>query len=181
MKTADELKELKAHGLGIAYMGLESGDDVTLKQIKKGATAEKMIKMGRKIREAGIKLSITVLLGLAGRRRSMIHAQETGKVLSAIDPEYIGALSLMLVPGTPLYETYEAGDFQLLGPDEMLRELRSMIEHTCLSKGLFHANHASNYLPIKARMPKDKEKTLLQIDQALSGKIALKPEWMRAL
>jgi radical SAM superfamily enzyme YgiQ (UPF0313 family) len=181
MKTVDELKELKAHGLGIAYMGLESGDDVTLKQIKKGATVEKMVKMGRKIREAGIKLSITVLLGLAGKDRSMIHARETGKVLSAIDPEYVGALSLMLVPGTPLYEAYEAGIFQLLEPDEMLRELRHMIEHTHLSKGLFHANHASNYLPIKARMPKDKEKTLFQIDQALSGKIALKPEWMRAL
>jgi radical SAM superfamily enzyme YgiQ (UPF0313 family) len=181
MKTADELKALKAHGLGIAYMGLESGDDVTLKQIRKGATVEKMIKMGRKIRETGIKLSITVLLGLAGRDRSMIHAQETGRVLSAIDPEYVGALSLMLVPGTPLFETYEAGNFKLLEPDEMLRELRCMIEHTHLSKGLFHANHASNYLPIKARMPKDKEKTLFQIDAALSGKIALKPEWMRAL
>jgi radical SAM superfamily enzyme YgiQ (UPF0313 family) len=181
MKTPEELKELKAHGLGIAYMGLESGDDVTLKQIKKGATAEKMIKMGRKIRETGIKLSITVLLGLAGRDRSMVHAQETGRVLSAIDPEYIGALSLMLVPGTPLYEAYESGSFELLEPDEMLMELRCMIEHTHVSKGLFHANHASNYLPIKARMPKDKERTLLQIDQALSGKIALKPEWMRAL
>ena len=181
MKTSDELEELKAHGLGIAYMGLESGDDVTLRQIKKGATAEKMIDMGRKIREAGIKLSITVLLGLAGRDRSMIHAEETGKVLSAIDPEYVGALSLMLVPGTPLYEDYENGRFQLLEPDEMLTELRCMIAHTHLSRGLFHANHASNYLPIKARMPKDKERTLLQIDQALSGKIALKPEWLRAL
>lgn len=181
MKTVDELRELKAHGLGIAYMGLESGDDVTLKQIIKGASAEKMIQMGRKIRSAGIKLSITVLLGLAGRDRSMIHAEETGKVLSAIDPEYVGALSLMLVPGTPLCRSYETGDFQLLEPDEMLEELRCMIEHTHLSKGLFHANHASNYLPIKARMPKDKQNTLLQIDQALSGKIALKPEWMRAL
>jgi radical SAM superfamily enzyme YgiQ (UPF0313 family) len=181
MKTVDELRELKAHGLGIAYMGLESGDDVTSKQIIKGATAEKMIQMGQKIRSAGIKLSITVLLGLAGRDRSMIHAEETGRVLSAIDPEYVGALSLMLVPGTPLCRSYEAGDFQLLEPDEMLAELRCMIEHTHLSKGLFHANHASNYLPIKARMPKDKQNTLLQIDQALSGKIALKPEWMRAL
>jgi hypothetical protein len=63
----------------------------------------------------------------------------------------------------------------------MLMELRCMIQHTHLSRGLFHANHASNYLPIKARMPKDKERTLLQIDQALAGKIALKPEWLRAL
>ena len=181
MKTAQELAELHQHGLGIAYMGLESGDDHTLKAVRKGATAEKMIAMGKKIRQAGIKLSITVLLGLAGRERSMIHAQETGNVLSAIDPEYVGALSLMLIPGTPLCNDHEKGLFPLLEPDEMLKELRQMLLHTHLSRGLFHANHASNYLPIKARMPKDKEQTLRQIDQALAGSIALKPEWMRAL
>jgi radical SAM superfamily enzyme YgiQ (UPF0313 family) len=181
MKTPEELTELHQHGLSIAYMGLETGDDVTLKAVRKGATAEKMIAMGKKIREAGIKLSITVLLGLAGRERSMIHAQETGKVLSAIDPEYVGALSLMLIPGTPLSNDHEKGIFPLLKPDEMLKELRHMIAHTHLSRGLFHANHASNYLPIKARMPRDKERTIQQIDQALAGSIALKPEWMRAL
>ena len=181
MKTSEELAELHGHGLSIAYMGLESGDDLTLKAVRKGATAEKMIAMGKKIRKVGIKLSITVLLGLAGRERSMIHAQETGNVLSAIDPEYVGALSLMLIPGTPLSDDHEKGMFPLLEPDEMLRELRHMITHTHLSRGLFHANHASNYLPIKARMPKDKERTIQQIDQALAGSIALKPEWMRAL
>jgi len=181
MKTAEELAELKQLGLRIAYMGLESGDDATLKAVKKGATAEKMIAMGQKIRQAGIKLSITVLLGLAGRERSMIHARETGRVLSAIDPEYVGALSLMLVPGTALCQDYENGTFPLLEPDEMLQELREMIAHTDLSRGLFHANHASNYLPIKARMPKDKQRTIDQIDAALAGNVALKPEWMRAL
>ncbi len=181
MKTPEELAKLHQHGLSIAYMGLETGDDVTLKAVRKGATAEKMIAMGKKIREAGIKLSITVLLGLAGRERSMIHAQETGKVLSAIDPEYVGALSLMLIPGTPLSNDHEKEIFPLLKPDEMLKELRHMIAHTHLSRGLFHANHASNYLPIKARMPRDKERTIQQIDQALAGSIALKPEWMRAL
>ena len=181
MKTSEELAELHEHGLSIAYMGLETGDDVTLKAVRKGATAEKMIAMGKKIRKAGIKLSITVLLGLAGRERSMIHARETGRVLSAIDPEYVGALSLMLIPGTPLCNDHEEGSFPLLEPDEMLKELRQMISHTHLSRGLFHANHASNYLPIKARMPKDKERTIQQIDQALAGSIALKPEWMRAL
>jgi len=181
MKSVEELVALRRLGLGIAYMGLETGDDATLKAVKKGASAEKMIAMGKKIRNAGIKLSITVLLGLAGRERSMIHARETGRVLSAIDPEYVGALSLMLVPGTPLCDDHEAGKFPLLEPDEMLKELRHMISHTHLSKGLFHANHASNYLPIKARMPKDKERTLQMIDQALAGNIALKPEWLRAL
>ena len=181
MKTIDELKALKSHGLGIAYMGLETGDDTTLKKINKGASSETMIALGRKARDAGIKLSVTVLLGIAGRERSRIHAEETGRVLSAIDPEYVGALSLMLIPGTPLYEEYVSGSFSLIDPDEMLEELRTMIAATNLSKGLFHANHASNYLPIKARLPKDKMATLNLIDEALAGKIPLKPEWLRAL
>jgi len=140
-----------------------------------------MIEMGKKIRKAGIKLSITVLLGIAGRERSHIHARETGRALSAIDPEFIGALSLMLVPGTPLYDSYTAGKFELLEPLEMLQEIKIMLEHTDLSRGQFHANHASNYLPIKARLPRDKEKTLQLIQQALDGKISLKPEHMRGL
>ena len=181
MKTIDELKTLDENGLGIVYMGLETGDDVTLKKINKGAAAQEMIAMGNKAKQAGFKLSVTVLLGIAGPDRSQIHAQETGRVLSAIDPNYVGALSLMLIPGTPIYRDYEAGKFQLIEPAEMLAELRTMIAHTHLSKGLFHANHASNYLPIRARMPKDKEATLELIDQALEGKIALKPEYLRAL
>jgi radical SAM superfamily enzyme YgiQ (UPF0313 family) len=181
MKTAAELSSLKTHGLGIVYMGLETGDDVTLKKINKGATSQDMIEMGKKAKSAGIKLSITVLLGIAGRERSRNHAEETGRVLSAIDPEYVGALSLMLIPGTPLFEDYRSGQFTLIEPDEMLAELRTMIASTDLSQGQFHANHASNYLPIKARLPKDKEATLHFIDMALAGKIALKPEYLRAL
>jgi radical SAM superfamily enzyme YgiQ (UPF0313 family) len=190
MKTPEELAELKSHGLGIVYMGLETGDDVTLKKINKGAKSDQMIAMGRKAKDAGLKLSITVLLGIAGRERSQIHAQETGRVLSAIDPDYVGALSLMLIPGTPLFDDYQSAKFELIEPDEMLAELRTMIAATNLrtmiaatnlSRGLFHANHASNYLPIKARLPKDKETTLNLIDQALEGKIALKPEYLRAL
>ena len=181
MKTLAELQELNTRGLGIIYMGLETGDDVTLKNINKGATAETMILMGQKAKEAGFKLSITVLSGIAGRDRSHIHAQETGRVLSAIDPNYVGALSLMLIPGTPLYDDFEAGKFPLLEPGELLAELRTMIAHTQLSRGLFHANHASNYLPIKARLPRDREATLRLIDEALAGKVRLKPEWLRAL
>ncbi len=181
MKTVEELQELRSHGLGILYMGLESGDDVTLKKIKKGATSKTMIAMGRKAKDAGIKLSLTVLLGLAGRSRSLQHAEATGRTLSAIDPDYIGALSLMLIPGTPLNLDYEAGVFPLLNADEMLRELRAMIAATHLSRGLFHANHASNYLPIRARLPKDKMSTLELIDKALAGDVVLRPEWSRAL
>lgn len=181
MKTETELKQLRELGVKIAYMGLETGDDFTLEKIKKGADSARMIEMGKKIRAAGIKLSVTVLIGIAGRKRSLVHAEETGRVLSAIDPEYVGALSLMLIPGTALYKDHENGNFDLITPDEMLRELGTMIAATNMSSGLFHANHASNYLPIRAMMPDDKEKTLALISKALKGKISLKPEYMRAL
>ena len=181
MKTDEQLAELKALGVDIAYMGLESGDDIVLKDVCKGANAEKMIKMGRRVKASGIKLSVTVLVGLGGRARSMIHARETGRVLSAMDPDFVGALSLMLVPGTELHTQHEQGKFVLIDPEEMLAELGGMIAATHLTDGLFHANHASNYLPIRARLPRDKEQTLEMISQALKGKIKLKPESMRAL
>jgi len=181
MKSDQELIELRQAGLGILYMGLETGDDVTLKAINKGATSEFSIEMGRKAMDAGFKLSVTVLLGIAGRERSQIHARETGRMLSAIDPDYIGALSLMLIPGTPLHADYQAGHFPLIDAREMLTELRTMFAETHLSKGLFHANHASNYLPIKARLPRDRDSVLALIDQALAGEVGLKPEWLRAL
>lgn len=181
MKTLDELKELRKNGLGIIYMGLESGDDETLKQIHKGTNAENSIAMGQKARAAGMKLSVTVLLGIAGRERSKIHAEQTGRVLSAMDPNYVGALSLMLIPETDLCNDYEAGRFTLIEPMEMLQELRIMFEHTDLTQGMFHANHASNYLPIKARLPRDKETILHLIDEALAGRVSLKPEMYRAL
>lgn len=180
-KSAEELRELRDNGLAIAYMGLESGDDVTLESINKGADAERMIDMGRRLRAAGMKLSVTVLLGIAGRERSHIHARETGRVLTAIDPEYVGALSLMLTPNTPLFEASRRHEFSLPSPTQMLEELALMLAATGLTNGYFHANHASNYLPIKAKLPDDKETTLQLIDRALQGKVSLKPEYLRGL
>ena len=180
-KTAEELMLLRDHGLGIVYMGLESGDGETLKHIRKGVSVQTMVQMGRRVIEAGIKLSVTVLLGLAGPERSAVHAEATGRALSALDPDYVGALSLMLLPNTPLGRDYAEGRFKLISPMEMLAELKTMIAHTDLSSGLFHANHASNYLPIKARLPRDKESTIGLIEKALEGAVPLKPEFLRAL
>ena len=181
MKTDDELAELHSLGLKLAYMGLESGDDVTLKAVNKGSNSAQMIEMGQKISKSGIDLSITVLLGIAEQQRSYIHARETGRVLSAINPRYVGALSLMLTPGTPMFDEYQSGKRLQPAPIEILQELETMIEHTNLTDGYFHANHASNYLPIKAKMPEDKARTLEQIRLALQGQIGLKPEYLRAL
>jgi hypothetical protein len=137
--------------------------------------------MGRRVKEAGIRLSATVLLGIGGRENSLRHARATGELLSAMDPDFVGALTVMLIPGTPLYQDCVNGTFEL--PDEtgLLRELREMIAHTDLTRGYFFSNHASNYLPVKAKLPSGKQKALDLIDAALRGEVGLKPEWMRAL
>jgi radical SAM superfamily enzyme YgiQ (UPF0313 family) len=181
LKSDQDLRRLKELGLGIVYYGLESGHPEVLKRVNKGATPEKHITQGRRVKEAGILLSVTVLLGIGGVELSLEHARETGRVLSAMDPDYVGALTLMLIPGTPLCDAYERGEFQLPDPAGMLLELREMIAHTELSDGLFFANHASNYLPIKAHLPQDKAAALALIDQALAGRVGLRPEWLRAL
>jgi len=181
MKSQEELIRLREMGLGIIYMGVETGDDQTLEAIRKGANAQRMLDMGNKVKQAGIKLSVTVLLGIAGKERSLIHANATGKLLSAIDPDYVGALTLMIMPGTPLANDLSAGRFELPDNYGLLMELREMIASTNLSRGLFFSNHASNYLPVKIRYPEGKEQALHLIDMAIQGKVGLRPEWMRAL
>lgn len=180
-KTEAELAILRDLGLRIVYFGLESGDAQVLQDVGKGHTPERMIEAGRKIRAAGMKLSVMVILGLAGHERSLEHARTTGRALSAIDPNYVGVLTLMISPGTPLAAQVSEGQFELLTPHEMLKELREMLTHTDMTRGLFFANHASNYLPLQVKMPADKEKAIQALDSALMGQTALKSEWMRGL
>jgi radical SAM superfamily enzyme YgiQ (UPF0313 family) len=181
MKSLDEMMELKKNGLGILFYGVETGDDELRKKIHKGSDSETCIAMGRKVKEAGIKLSVTVLLGIAGRKKSLQHAKATGSVLSAMDPDFVGALTVMLIPGTPLHEEFRKGEFELPDERELLMELREMIAATDITRGLFYSNHASNYLPVKARLPNGKQEALDFIDRALRGEVGLRPEWMRAL
>ena len=164
-----------------AYFGVESGDDETLRRIRKGSTAEQLIREGRRLEDAGIANSVTVLLGIAGTERSLEHARATGRVLTAMDPSYVGALSVIVMPGTELAREQAAGSFTLPAPMDLLRELHEMVEHTDLSHGLFRANHASNYLPLKITYPEGKAAGLKTIEAALAGEIGLKPEWFRAL
>jgi radical SAM superfamily enzyme YgiQ (UPF0313 family) len=180
-KTQEEMTELRELGLGIVYLGLESGDAEVLREIKKGASPERMIEAGTKVRNAGLKLSVTVLLGIAGRDRSLTHARATGAVLSAMDPNYVGVLTLMILPNTEMGQMVREGRFELLTQPELLFELREMLSHTHMTRGIFLSNHASNYLPLKVKMPAGKDQALKAIDAALSGSISLKPEWLRAL
>lgn len=181
-KTPQQLQELKDAGLGIIYLGVESGDQVVLDRVRKGTTYERLLEAGRMVKEAGIKLSVTVLLGIGGLDRSMQHAVATGKLLTEMEPNYVGALTVMVVPGTPLFEQQQQGAFQLPTPFSLLKELRTMIVHTDMH-GLFFSNHASNYFPIKARLPKDKEATLRLLDEVVARRDAalLRPEYCRGL
>jgi radical SAM superfamily enzyme YgiQ (UPF0313 family) len=182
-KSAEELKELKSLGLGIIYLGLESGNAEVLKRIRKNATAEQMVRAAKRVKEAGILLSVTVLLGIGGVELSQAHAEDTGKVLSEMDPEFVGALSLMIVPGTPIHEELRTGRLVLPTPFELIRELGTMIANCQFTNCFFASNHASNYLPLRIRMPKDKDPALQLIAEVLKKKNPdlLRKEHMRAL
>jgi len=182
-KSDDELRLLRDKKLSNVYMGLESGDQKTLDLVKKGVTTEKMIEAAVRVRNAGMKLNVTVLLGLGGKDRSDIHAEETIKVLNCMQPNHIGALTLMVVPGTPLYELQSSGQFELPGKFELVNELKIMIEGSDLKNCLFFSNHASNYFSIKARLPRDKEKILAELKAVIfsDDERALRDEFTRGL
>jgi radical SAM superfamily enzyme YgiQ (UPF0313 family) len=183
IKSADQLKELHDLGLKIAYMGVETGDEALLKKIDKGATYDQIVEAGRKIKQAGITLSVTVILGLGGVEGSKSHALGTARILTDLDPDFAGALTLMLVPGTPLHKEWEEGKFSLISPFQSLEELKLIIENSNFTNCFFTANHASNYLPIKARLPRQKAEVLKLIDEVLTTKdmSRLRPEFIRAL
>ena len=180
MKSDADLARLRELGLQMVYYGVESGHPDVLKRMHKGAIAEKLVEQGQRLKKFGFTLSCTVIVGLGGVEQSLEHAKATGEVLSAIDPNFAGALTLMLMPDTPLYDEYTAGRFQLPDQDALLLELRTLFAYTNLTNGMFTSNHASNYLPIKARLPEEKEATLALMDKALEGRVTLRSEWMRA-
>lgn len=182
-KDVEELRRLKDLGLGIIYMGVESGDREVLRRIKKNATVDQLVGAGRRVKESGILLSVTVILGIGGVDRSQVHAEETGKVLSEMDPDYAGALSLMVVPGTAIEREIEAGRLELPTPFGLIQELERMIENCQFTRGFFASNHASNYLPLRVRIPEEKEEALRRIREVLRRKdpALLRPEYLRAL
>ena len=180
-KSDAELQELKSAGFGIAYLGLESGDEEVNRRIVKGATIEEQVRAVRRAQAAGIKMSVMVLLGMGGRERSREHAIATGRVLSEMDPRFVSCLCVTPVPGTPLFDEVARGEFVLPTPEETLEELRLLLEHTHVSGAVFRSNHASNWLPLGGRLPADRERLLEAVDLARAGDIPLKPDWMRGL
>ena len=180
-KTAEDLKKLKKLGLDRVYMGLESGHNPTLTRINKGASVEQMVQAAGQVRDANLFLSVTVLLGIAGVENSQVHAIDTGKALTAMAPNQIAALTLMILENTPLYQEEVNGIFKVPDQKILLAELKTMVQNIDLDKVQFQANHASNYLPISCRLARDREKILERIDNALAGQERLTPEHQRSL
>jgi radical SAM superfamily enzyme YgiQ (UPF0313 family) len=180
-KTEDELAELRELGLSLLYIGPESGDDLTLKRIVKGSSFEDHVLAARKAHTAGMEISVIALLGAGGIARSAEHAHATARLVTEMDPEYFAALTLSIVPETPLARMRDKGFFELPASSRLLEELRVMVAEARPSDALFRTNHASNYLPVGGRLPRDREAICAAIDAALAGKIRLRSESMRGL
>ena len=182
-KNLNELKTLREKGLGIVYLGLESGDDAVLERIGKGATAAEMISAVSKAKQADLLVSVIGILGIAGPKGSQQHARRTGQVVSQMDPDYFSMLTLMLVPGTQLHKKWEAGAFQLLEAEQMLIELYQVIENLDgLTNCIFRTNHASNYLALRGTLPGEKTRLLVALDAAIvQGPDVFRPEAWRGL
>jgi radical SAM superfamily enzyme YgiQ (UPF0313 family) len=182
-KNVGDLRRIKDAGLGIVYLGLETGDDDLLRWSRKGVDSEENIKACKKIRDAGIPLSLTIILGLGGLEHSERHAKATAKVLNEIDPEYVGALTLMTPPGTRINEMVQTKEFVPMSPMEILKELKLLVEELDLSKCVFRTNHASNYLPVRGTLNSDKAAILKVLSDTLSNEDTskLRPSYLRGL
>jgi len=180
-KSDAELKRLRELGLSLLYMGPETGDDVTFKRIAKGSNFDEHVEAARRAHEAGMKVSAIFLLGAGGTERSREHAAGSARLISAMDPEFVSALTLTIIPGTPIAKMQAAGKFTLPSVTRMLEELRTMVAEASPTDAIFRTNHASNYLPLAGKLPRDRDRIVEALDKALSGEIALRPEWSRGL
>jgi radical SAM superfamily enzyme YgiQ (UPF0313 family) len=180
-KTPAELARLRELGLSLLYIGPESGDDVTLKRIAKGATAADHVEAARKAHAAGMRLSAIFLLGAGGVERSAEHARASAKLASDMDPRFVSLLTLTVIPGTPIGKQLERGDFVLPGVPSLLGELRAFIAEAAPTDAIFRTNHASNWLALSGRLPRDRDRLVSVLDDALAGDVPLRPDWARGL
>jgi radical SAM superfamily enzyme YgiQ (UPF0313 family) len=180
-KTPQELVQLREAGLTRLYIGPESGDDLTLKRIAKGSSFDEHAEAARRAHQAGLEMSVIVMLGVGGVARSDEHALRTAQLISAMDPEYLGALTTTIIPGTPLESLAKRDRFTLPGMEQMFGELRTIVDQARPTRTVFRTNHASNYLPLAGVLPDDRQRIVATIDAALEGRIPLRPEWQRGL
>lgn len=180
-KSPEDLADLRREGLALLYIGPESGDDATLKRIAKGADFAEHVEAARRAREAGIELSAIFLLGAGGTERSAEHAAASARLATEMDPRFLSLLTLTVVPGTPIARLEETNRFVLPDPPGLLGELRAFIADANPRDAIFRTNHASNYVPLSGRLPRDRERLVALLDEALAGRVPLRPEWARGL
>lgn len=181
-KSQEELEVLREHGIGIIYIGAESGSDKVLKNINKGATRAELIESVKRIEASGIPASVTFISGLAGKDGWEDHAIQSGTMISEMEPSYVGLLTLITEPGAEMHQDIREGRFTLLSPLEVLKETELLLENTNVTKNcVFRSNHASNYVSLKGDLPKDKERMLAQLRAAMNDANALKDDRFRML
>jgi len=180
-KSDAELRRLRELGLSLLYMGPETGDDVTFKRIAKGSNFEGHVEAARRAHDAGMKVSAIFLLGAGGNERSEEHAEASAKLITEMDPEFVSALTLTVIPGTPIEKLQETGRFVLPPVSRLLEELRTIVSQAAPTNAVFRTNHASNYLPLGGRLPTDRDRIVSVLDKALAGEVALRPESSRGL
>ena len=180
-KSPADLARLTQAGLTRLYIGPESGDDVTLKPIAKGATFDDHLRAAQLAHDAGMELSVIGLLGAAGTERSEAHAHATAELVTQMDPRWFSALTTTIVPGTPLARQADMGRFTLPDKRGLLTELRILVDEARPTRTTFRTNHASTYLALAGELPQDRPRLLATIDAALAGRVALRPEWSRGL
>ncbi|QEK12477.1 B12-binding domain-containing radical SAM protein [Crassaminicella thermophila] len=180
-KSVEELKHLKKLGLGIAYLGVESGSDEILEHIQKGVTSEEIIQAGKRIVSSGINLSVTLISGLGGKEKWLKHAKESARIINEINPHYLGLLTLLIQPGTKIYDEVKNGEFKLLTPKEVVLETKELIENLNVENCIFRSNHASNYVALAGTLPNDKKHLLKQLSSMLEYPYGMKDEMLRRL
>lgn len=181
LKSVEELKQLKELGLGIIYMGLESGSDEILEDINKGEKAADIVKAGIMVKESGIILSVTAISGMGGKEKTTLHAKETAKAFSQMKPDFIGLLTLMVESDTPIYEKIVNGELTLMEPEEIAHENIVFLENLDCEGSVLRSNHASNYLSLDGVMNKDKQTLIEKVKKALKEDGSFKEEWFRQL
>jgi radical SAM superfamily enzyme len=161
-KTAQQLAALRSKRLRILYFGLESGDDATLAQIRKGFTAEDMAQLALKASDAGMKLSVTAILGLAGRERSLLHARGTAAWINRVNPEYFSLLTLFHRHNEDFVRSLTQCTHR-----ELLLEARELLLHLNPARTILRSNHVSNFLNLAGSYPKDRERLIADLDAAM--------------
>lgn len=180
-KSPEDLRTLRAHGLSLLYIGPESGDDVTLRRIAKGSTHQQHVEAAQAAHDADMRLSVIFLLGAGGRGRTTEHALASARLATAMNPQFLSALTLTVIPGTPLGRLADRGGFELPEVEELLTELRTLLAHADPQDAIFRTNHASNYLAIGGRLPRDRAAMVAAVDEALGGERPLRDELQRGL